>query len=71
MAAFFAKTWFLWYAFAVMIITRWFHVAAGDIESEFQVPQRNQIADSTFLEPLEVFSGPGAEESERMNLVAR
>jgi hypothetical protein len=37
MAAFFAKTWFLWYACAVVIITRWFHVAGSDIEPEVQV----------------------------------
>jgi hypothetical protein len=30
MAVFFAKTWFLWWAFAIVIITRWFHVAAAD-----------------------------------------
>lgn len=34
MAAFFAKTWFLWYAIAVVIIMRWFHVAASDKEPE-------------------------------------
>jgi hypothetical protein len=30
MAVFFAKTWFLWWALAVVIITRWFRVAAAD-----------------------------------------
>ena len=34
MAAFFAKTWFLWYAFAVVIIMRWFHVAGWDAEAD-------------------------------------
>jgi hypothetical protein len=37
MAAFFAKTWFLWYALAVVIITRWFHVAASDVESDVSI----------------------------------
>ena len=27
MAAFFAKTWFLWWMVAVVIVMRWFHVA--------------------------------------------
>jgi hypothetical protein len=34
MAAFFAKTWFLWWALAVVIITRWFRVAADDDPSK-------------------------------------
>jgi len=40
MAAFFAKTWFLWYAFAVVIIMRWFHVAASDAAPDADSPQR-------------------------------
>ena len=52
MAAFFAKTWFLWYAFAVMVITRWFHVAAGDVESELQLDEN---ADPPRLQSVEVF----------------
>jgi hypothetical protein len=40
MAAFFAKTWFLWYAFAVVIIMRWFHVAALDSESDDRATRR-------------------------------
>jgi hypothetical protein len=40
MVALFAKTWFFWYAFAVVIIMRWFHVAASDVESDIQVPDR-------------------------------
>jgi hypothetical protein len=37
MAAFFAKTWGLWYAFAVILIMRWFRVAAGDVQWETQI----------------------------------
>jgi hypothetical protein len=41
MATFFTKTWFLWYAFAVVVIMRWFHVAGGDAESEVPTPPTN------------------------------
>jgi hypothetical protein len=40
MAAFFAKTWFLWYAVAALIIMRWFHVTSSDVESDVQVLHR-------------------------------
>jgi hypothetical protein len=43
MAVFFAKTWFLWYAFAVVVIMRWFHVAAPDVETEVPAPQRGDV----------------------------
>jgi hypothetical protein len=37
MADFFARTWVLWYAFAAVIIMRWFHVAASsDVEPDVQ-----------------------------------
>jgi hypothetical protein len=44
MVAFFAKTWFLWYAFAVVIIMRWFHVTASDVASDVRTHHR---ADAT------------------------
>jgi hypothetical protein len=34
MAELFTKTWFLWWALAVVIITRWFRVAADDDPSK-------------------------------------
>jgi hypothetical protein len=46
MAAFFAKTWFLWYAFTVVIIMRWFHVAASDVESDVQIPHPADAANA-------------------------
>jgi hypothetical protein len=42
MATFFAKTWFLWYALAVLIIMRWFHVASANRESEVPVHHRDE-----------------------------
>jgi hypothetical protein len=47
MVTFFTKTWFLWYAFAVVVITRWFHVAAED--GKLQVPSPR--ADNSDLPP--------------------
>jgi hypothetical protein len=41
MAVLFAKTWFLWWAFAVVIITRWFSVAADDDPSKERESERN------------------------------
>jgi hypothetical protein len=43
MAAFFAKTWFLWYALAVVIVMRWFHVTASDVETDVPVPHRADV----------------------------
>jgi hypothetical protein len=33
MAEFFSKTWFLWWAIAVVVIVRWFQVAAPETPS--------------------------------------
>ncbi len=38
MAAFFAKTWFLWWMLAVVIVMRWFHVAGVDVIEEQFLP---------------------------------
>ncbi len=40
MATFFANTWFLWWMVAVVIVVRWFHVAAVDEIEEQQLPAR-------------------------------
>ena len=50
MAAFFAKTWFLWYALAVVTIGRWFRVA-GTREEDEQTPPapHNTFADTHAL----------------------
>jgi hypothetical protein len=42
MAAFFARTCFLWYALAVLIIMRWFHVASANRESEVPVHRMDE-----------------------------
>jgi hypothetical protein len=34
MTLFIEKTWFLWWMFAVVLILRWFHVSALDIDAE-------------------------------------
>jgi hypothetical protein len=59
MAAFFTKTWFLWYAFAVLFITRWFNVAAGDVESEIQLSDGDESTDPPRLQSIEVLSVVG------------
>jgi len=53
MAAFFAKTWFLWYTFAVLFIMRWFHVTARDVESEVSLPHRDESADPSRFQSVE------------------
>lgn len=40
MAEFFTNTWFLWWMLAVIIIVRWFHVAAVDDSEEQPLPTR-------------------------------
>ncbi len=40
MVQFIGKTWFLWWALAVVVILRWFSVVSADFESE--------ILDSSF-----------------------
>jgi len=44
MLAFFAKTWFLWWSFAVVVILRWFQVAAAANEQGESdlIPEPNQ-----------------------------
>jgi hypothetical protein len=60
MAAFFAKTWFFWYAFAVFIIMRWFHVTAPDVEPDIQGPHPVETTnEGESLGPLNCHSSAG------------
>jgi hypothetical protein len=38
MTLFIEKTWFVWWMFAIVLILRWFHVSAVDIDAEEENP---------------------------------
>jgi hypothetical protein len=39
MELFIEKTWFIWWAFAVVAILRWFHVSSANVRLDEETPQ--------------------------------